>query len=500
VRKMIFQLIQQLINQAISVQLIEKDDQIYVRNQIISLLQLNEFREVDQMDKRELAIPDILDLIVRYACEKGIIEDIFDLKEMLSSKIMNCFVARPSTVNRIFYEKYQQSPDLATRYFYELSRNSNYIQINRIRKNIDFKVITEYGELDITINLSKPEKDPKSIELERAATTKKTDYPMCLLCAENEGYEGRIGHPARANHRMIRLNLVEENWLLQYSPYVYYNEHCIVLSEKHTDMKISRMTFMRLLTFVKKFPHYFLGSNADIPIVGGSILSHDHYQGGRFEFAMERAETDWTFEMKGFTDVQCSVVKWPLSVIRIQTEQISSLVEAATHVLETWKNYSDEAVGILAKTNQTPHNIITPIARKKGETFELDLVLRNNRTSEEHPLGIFHPHTDVHHIKKENIGLIEVMGLAVLPARLKQELAQVESFILDEKNKVEEYHYEWAKTLKEKYQTIANSTNIEELVRMEVGKKFLKALEDAGVYKRDEEGMAGFQRFIATLS
>jgi UDPglucose--hexose-1-phosphate uridylyltransferase len=496
---MIFQLIQQLINQAISVQLIERDDQIYVRNQIMSLLQLSEFREVDQMDKRESAIQDTLDLMVRYACENGVIEDIFDLKEILSSKIMNCFVARPSTVNQTFYEKYQQSPDLATRYFYELSQNSNYIQMKRIRKNIDFKVPTEYGELDITINLSKPEKDPKSIELERA-TTKKTDYPMCLLCAENEGYEGRIGHPTRANHRMIRLNLDEENWLLQYSPYVYYNEHCIVLSEKHTNMKISNMTFIRLLTFVKKFPHYFLGSNADIPIVGGSILSHEHYQGGHFEFAMDRAETDWTFEMKGFLDVQCSVVKWPMSVIRIQSEQISSLVEAATHVLETWKNYSDESVGILAETNQTPHNTITPIARKKGEMFELDLVLRNNRTSEEHPLGIFHPHTDVHHIKKENIGLIEVMGLAVLPPRLKQELAQVESFILDETDKVEEYHYDWAKMLKEKYQPIANSTNIEELVRMEVGKKFLKALEDAGVYKRDEEGMAGFKRFIATLS
>ncbi|CAG9607868.1 Galactose-1-phosphate uridylyltransferase [Pseudoneobacillus rhizosphaerae] len=497
---MIFQLIQQLIHQAISVQLIERDDQIYVRNQLMSLWQLNEFREVDQIDKRELSIQDILDLMVQYACEKGIIEDIFDLKEMLSSKIMNCFVARPSTVNRIFYEKYQQSPDLATRYFYELSQNSNYIQMKRIRKNMDFQVTTEYGELDITINLSKPEKDPKSIELERAATTKKSDYPMCLLCAENEGYDGRIGHPARANHRMIRLNLVEENWLLQYSPYVYYNEHCIVLSEKHTDMKISKRTFMRLLTFVKKFPHYFLGSNADIPIVGGSILSHDHYQGGHFEFAMERAEVDWTFEMKGFTDVQCSVVKWPMSVIRIQSEQISSLVEAATHVLETWKKYSDEAVGIFAKTNQTPHNTITPIARKKGERFELDLVLRNNRTSEEHPLGIFHPHSDVHHIKKENIGLIEVMGLAVLPARLKQELAQVESFILGEENNVGEYHNDWANMLKEKYQRKANSTNIEELVRMEVGKKFLKGLEDAGVYKRSEEGMAGFKRFIATLS
>jgi UDPglucose--hexose-1-phosphate uridylyltransferase len=500
VRRMIFQLIQQLMNQAISVQLIDRDDQIYVRNQIMSLLQLNEFPEVEQMDRRELAIEDILDLMIQYACEKGIIEDIFDLKEMLSSKIMNCFVARPSTVNRIFYEKYQQSPDLATRYFYELSQNSNYIQMKRIRKNMDFKVTTEYGELDITINLSKPEKDPKSIELEQAATTKKTNYPMCLLCVENEGYEGRIGHPARANHRMIRLNLAEENWFLQYSPYVYYNEHCIVLSEKHTDMKISRMTFKRLLTFVEKFPHYFLGSNADIPIVGGSILSHDHYQGGSFEFAMERAETDWTFEMVGFTDVQCSVVKWPLSVIRLQSEQISSLVEAATHVLETWRKYSDEAVGILSKTNQTPHNTITPIARKKGEMFELDLVLRNNRTSEEHQLGIFHPHSDVHHIKKENIGLIEVMGLAVLPARLKQELAQVESFILGEENKVEEYHYDWANMLKEKYQAVANSTNIEELVRMEVGRKFLKGLEDAGVYKRDEEGMAGFKRFIATLS
>jgi UDPglucose--hexose-1-phosphate uridylyltransferase len=497
---MIFQLIQQLIHQAISVQLIERDDQIYVRNQIMSLLQLNEFREVDQGDKRELAIEDILDLMIQYACEEGIIEDIFDLKEMLSSKIMNCFVARPSTVNGVFYEKYQQSPDLATRYFYELSQNSNYIQMKRIRKNMDFQVTTEYGELDITINLSKPEKDPKSIELERAATTKKSDYPMCLLCAENEGYDGRIGHPARANHRMIRLNLVEENWLLQYSPYVYYNEHCIVLSEKHTDMKISKRTFIRLLTFVKNFPHYFLGSNADIPIVGGSILSHDHYQGGHFEFAMERAEVDWTFEMKGFTDVQCSVVKWPMSVIRIQSEQISSLVEAATHVLETWKKYSDEAVGIFAKTNQTPHNTITPIARKKGERFELDLVLRNNRTSEEHPLGIFHPHSDVHHIKKENIGLIEVMGLAVLPARLKQELAEVESFILGEENQVEEYHIDWANMLKGKYRTIANLTNIEELVRMEVGKKFLKALEDAGVYKRDEEGMAGFKRFITTLS
>ncbi|MEH7010865.1 UDP-glucose--hexose-1-phosphate uridylyltransferase [Neobacillus niacini] len=493
---MINQRIQQLINQAIAAQLIEPEDEIYSRNQILSLLHLIDFKECEV--ERDLEIPDLLEQIVEYACEQGIIEDIFDEKEIFSSKIMNCFMARPSTVNQIFYDKYNQNPQAATEYFYELSKNSNYIQMKRIRNNIEYKVSTEYGELDITINLSKPEKDPRSIERERAV--EKTDYPKCLLCVENEGYAGRIGHPARSNHRMIRLNLLEKKWLLQYSPYVYYNEHCIVLSEQHTDMKISPVTFQRLLSFVEQFPHYFVGSNADLPIVGGSILSHDHYQGGHYDFAMAKAEDDWTFELAEFPNVVGSVVKWPMSVIRLRSVEIRQLVEAGEHILSKWKSYSDETVGIRAKTGDIPHNTITPIARKNQEFYELDLVLRNNRTSEEHPLGIFHPHQDVHHIKRENIGLIEVMGLAVLPARLKNELEEVENFILGKTDLVADYHREWAKSLKAAYQSVVTPSNVEALVREETGKKFLKALEDAGVFKRNEEGKAGFNRFILSLS
>ncbi|MFJ7727423.1 UDP-glucose--hexose-1-phosphate uridylyltransferase [Neobacillus sp. NPDC097160] len=492
-------LVQQLIDQALAAQLIEREDEVYVRNQVLALLQLAAFKENDASENTTLDIPDLLEQIVDYACEQGIIEDLFDEKEMFSSKIINCFIARPSSVNQSFYEKYRQDPETATNYFYNLSKNSNYIQMKRIRQNIEYKTATEYGDLDITINLSKPEKDPKSIELERAA--QKTDYPKCLLCVENEGYAGRIGHPARSNHRMIRVNLLEEKWYLQYSPYVYYNEHCIVLSETHTDMKISTKTFERLLSFVEQFPHYFLGSNADIPIVGGSILSHEHYQGGNYQFAMANAEQDWTFKMAGLSNVECSVVKWPMSVIRLRSEEISSLVEAGAHILAKWKNYSDETVGILANTGEIPHNTITPIARKHSGLFELDLVLRNNRTSDEHPLGIFHPHADVHHIKKENIGLIEVMGLAVLPARLKTELEEVENFILGRKEAlVADYHLNWAIELRERYQAVAEESNVESIVREEVGKKFLRVLEDAGVFKRNEAGTAGFKRFIQTLS
>jgi UDPglucose--hexose-1-phosphate uridylyltransferase len=490
------QLIQQLIDKAISAQLIEPDDEIYARNQILALLHLVEFKECN--GESDLEIPDLLEQIVDYACTQDIVEGIFDEKEIFSSKIMDCFMARPSTINQMFYDKYKQSPQAATEYFYDLSKNSNYIQMKRIRNNIEYKVNTEYGELDITINLSKPEKDPKSIELERAVA--KTDYPKCLLCVENEGYAGRIGHPARSNHRMIRLNLLEENWLLQYSPYVYYNEHCIVLSEEHRDMKITATAFHRLLSFVEQFPHYFVGSNADLPIVGGSILSHDHYQGGHYDFAMAKAEDEWSFELDRFPHVRGSIVKWPMSVIRLRSEEIGPLVEAGGHILSTWRNYSDESVGIHAKTGDIPHNTITPIARKNRGFYELDLVLRNNRTSEEHPLGIYHPHQDVHHIKRENIGLIEVMGLAVLPARLKNELREVEDFILGKTEVVAEYHMEWAEALKEKYQAIATNSNVEAIVREETGKKFLKCLEDAGVYKRDEEGRAGFKRFISSLS
>jgi UDPglucose--hexose-1-phosphate uridylyltransferase len=494
---MIYQLIQQLINQALATQLIEREDEIYARNQILSLLHLTEFKEVDAAGESNFDIPDLLDLIVDYACNQGIIKELFDEKEIFSSKIMNCFIARPSAVNQLFYGKYKQDPKAATQYFYELSKNSNYIQMKRIRNNIEYKTTTEYGELDITINLSKPEKDPKSIELERSV--KQTDYPKCLLCVENEGYAGRIGHPARSNHRMIRVNLLENTWYLQYSPYVYYNEHCIVLSEKHTDMVISPTTFLLLLSFVEQFPHYFVGSNADLPIVGGSILSHDHYQGGNYQFAMAKAGDDWAFKMAGYPDVECAVVKWPMSVIRLRSDQISTLVEAGSHILDKWKKYSDEGLGIEARTGETPHNTITPIARKNGDVFELDLVLRNNRTSDEHPLGIFHPHADVHHIKKENIGLIEVMGLAVLPARLKDELVEVENYILGRSSAVADYHLDWAEALKARYQAIANEENVDGLVREEVGKKFLRCLEDAGVFKRNEVGAAGFQRFISTL-
>lgn len=493
---MIYQLIQQLINQAIASNLMEPSDEIYARNQILSLLHLGEFKECGT--ETQLDTPDLLEQLAEYACEQGIIEDIFDEKEIFTSKIMNCFMARPSTVNQLFYEKYNQNPIEATEYFYELSKNSNYIQMKRIRNNIEYKVDTKYGELDITINLSKPEKDPKSIERELAA--KKNDYPKCLLCVENEGYAGRIGHPARSNHRMIRMNLQGENWFLQYSPYVYYNEHCIVLSEEHRDMKITADALKRLLSFVEQFPHYFVGSNADLPIVGGSILSHDHYQGGHYDFAMAKAEDDWNFELDRFPDIQGSVVNWPMSVIRLRSKEIGHLVEAGEHILSTWRNYSDESVEIRANTGDTPHNTITPIARKKNDLYELDLVLRNNRTSEEHPLGIFHPHQDVHHIKKENIGLIEVMGLAVLPARLKDELREVEKFILGETQTVANYHLDWAKGLKEQYQSIASPSTVESIVREETGKKFLKGLEDAGVYKRNEEGKAGFKRFIMSLS
>jgi UDPglucose--hexose-1-phosphate uridylyltransferase len=494
---MIQQLVQQLIDQAVAVQLIDKEDEIYARNQVLSLLHLTEYPESVRTGETIPAIPELLDRIVAYACSQGIIEDLFDEKEIFSSNIMNCFIARPSIVNQQFYEKYQQSPEAATQYFYDLSKNSNYIQMKQIRKNIQYKVATEYGDLDITINLSKPEKDPKTIARERAA--QEAAYPKCLLCIENEGYSGRIGHPARSNHRMIRVNLSGEKWYLQYSPYMYYNEHCIVLSEKHTDMKISRKTFHRLLAFVEQFPHYFLGSNADIPIVGGSILSHDHYQGGNYSFAMAKAGSDWPFVMAGFPDVQCSVVKWPLSVIRLRSQDIAPLVEAADHILAKWKNYSDASLGILAWSDQTPHNTITPIARKNGDLFELDLVLRNNRTSPEHPLGIFHPHADVHHIKKENIGLIEVMGLAVLPPRLKDELKEVEKFILGQPAEVADYHADWAKQLKVRYQAEVTAANAETLVREETGKKFLQALMDAGVFKRDEAGIAGFKRFIQSL-
>lgn len=494
----IFSVIQSLVEKAFAVNLIESEDRIYARNRLLSLLGFEGFPE-HMEETEEGEIPDLVEKLVSYAVEKNLISDLLDQKEMLSSDIMNVFLPRPSEVNRTFYELYKKNPAHATNYFYTLSQNSNYIQTKRIAKNIAYKVNTDYGELDITINLSKPEKDPKQIAAEKQKKQTEYPYPKCLLCIENEGYEGRIGHPARSNHRMIRMNLTNEEWLLQYSPYVYYNEHCIVLSSEHRDMKISKSTFTRLLEFVEKFPHYFIGSNADLPIVGGSILTHDHYQGGNYEFSMAKANENHVFTLKEFPNVHGAIVNWPMSVIRLRSQNREELVRSSFLVLETWKNYSDPRVSIEAYTGDTPHNTVTPIARMRDGQFEIDLVLRNNRTTEDYPLGIFHPHEDVHHIKKENIGLIEVMGLAVLPARLEKELKEVVQFLLGEQNEIATYHLHWAEEIKEKYGDQLPKENITEALQKEVGMKFLRVLEDAGVFKQDSEGREAFRNFIGLL-
>ncbi|MDE4084466.1 UDP-glucose--hexose-1-phosphate uridylyltransferase [Planococcus maritimus] len=491
---MIHQTLAGLIHKALATGLIEGDDIDYARNQVMHLLELDAFPE-GVVESTDDSIPNLLEELIDYAVENGIIQNLLDDKEMLSANIMNCFVARPSAINAAFNDKYAESPIAATDYFYELSQNSNYIQMNRIRKNISYKHNSPYGEMDITINLSKPEKDPEQIKREREM--KQTlSYPKCLLCKENEGYVGRIGYPARANHRVVKIPLTGENWYFQYSPYVYYNEHSILLSEEHRDMKIDRGGFERLLKFTEQFPHYFVGSNADLPIVGGSILSHDHYQAGRYEFAMTRAEDAFSFHLDSFPGLQASVVNWPMSVIRLKGSHIDELVDAADEILQIWKQYSDEAADVIAFTGDTPHNTITPIARKRDGLFEIDLVLRNNRTTQQHPGGIFHPHADVHHIKKENIGLIEVMGLAVLPPRLKQELEQIQEFLLGETNRVEPAHQNWAEQLKAQSGPIANREQAEALVREELGKKFVRILEDAGVLKEPQ----AFKRFIHAVN
>lgn len=490
----VFQAIQSLVNRAVVQRLIDPEDAVYCRNRLLNLLGLTEYEEREPAD---LDIPELLEVLTEYAAKAGVIEDLFDMKEVLASALMDVFLPKPSQVNARFYERYRQSPALATEEFYRFSRVSNNIQTRRIAKNISYKTPTKYGDLDITINLSKPEKNPKDIAA--AKQQKSTNYPKCLLCVENEGYAGKVGHPGRASHRMIRLDLCGEPWFFQYSPYVYYNEHCIVLSRQHRDMAITRQTFDRLLSFVEWLPHYFLGSNADLPIVGGSILTHDHYQGGNYEFAMAKAGADYYFELPGFESLSCSVVKWPMSVIRLSGRDKDALVEAAVHIHEVWKGYCDPDADILCETDGVPHNTVTPIARRKGEDFELDVVLRNNRTSEEHPLGIFHPHEDVQHIKKENIGLIEVMGLAVLPARLVGELDEVERFLLGKSGQVADYHRPWAQEMKARYENALSEANVHDIVQQEVGRKFERVLEDAGVFKREEKGRAAFARFIKAL-
>ncbi len=491
---MIYQHISGLIQKAIQTELIEDADKIYVSNQILALLHLESLpTTIEQLT--DDSIPDLLEKIIAYAVEHNVIDNVFDDKEILSATIMNCFVARPSVINEIFQEKYRNSPQEATDYFYKLSKNSNYIQMNRVKKNIHFQAETIYGEMDITINMSKPEKDPEQIK--RESELKHTvDYPKCLLCIENEGYAGRTGYPARANHRVIQVPLVNENWYLQYSPYVYYNEHGILLAEEHRDMKIGKETFERLLNFIVQFPHYFIGSNADLPIVGGSILNHDHYQTGRYDFPMTNAANAFSFVLENLSPLSAAVLEWPLTTIRLQSEEIEPLIQAADHILTTWKNYSDEQADIRAFSGDTPHNTITPIARMRDNKFELDLVLRNNRTTDEHPLGIFHPHADVHHIKKENIGLIEVMGLAVLPARLKHELAEITKFLLDQPSAVPPYHQQWAEQMKDNYGELSNLEQIESILEKELGAKFARVLGDAGVFK----DRFACERFIKSLN
>lgn len=494
---MINESINQLLQYGLKTGLIEKEDKAYVANKLISILNLSEFVEEEVTDTE---LEEILVSINNYAVEQGIIEDSVTNRDLFDTKVMGEFVKRPSEVIKEFNELYKESPKKATEYFYRLSQDSDYIRRYRIKKDMKWKVDTDYGKIDITINLSKPEKDSKSIAA--AKTKAQTNYPKCMLCVENEGYEGRINHPARQNLRIIPIELNGEKWGMQYSPYVYYNEHCIALKAEHTPMKIDITTIKKLLDFVDIFPHYFMGSNAGLPIVGGSILAHEHFQGGNYTFAMTVAELEEKIEIKGYSDVTVARLKWPMSVLRLSSKNRDSILKLAEHILDVWEGYTDEEVFIFAETNGEKHNAVTPIARKNGDNYEVDLVLRNNITTEEFPDGVFHPHPELHHIKKENIGLIEVMGLAVLPPRLKTEMQLVKEYILENKdltqNEQIEKHAKWVKEIKEKYSAI-NKDNIDKIIEDEIGIVFMKVLENAGVFKRDEKGIQAFKKFINTL-
>ncbi|SFL85688.1 UTP-hexose-1-phosphate uridylyltransferase [Salibacterium qingdaonense] len=490
--------VESLVHQAGNLGLIASEDTVYCRNQLLLKLGIDDFCP-DESQRLDEDIPGILEKISDAAETLGVTGSMTEEKEQLQASLMNVFIPLPSIVNERFYAKYEKDPKEATDYFYNLSRSSNYIQTKRIARNVHYEVESEYGTLDITINLSKPEKDPKEIEKERELK-KEASYPLCVLCMENEGYGGRIGHPPRSNHRLIRVPLEGERWYLQYSPYVYYPEHCILLSEEHRDMVIGTQTFQRLLSFVSRFPHYFMGSNADIPIVGGSILSHDHYQGGRYDFALAEAPDDESFPLDAHPDVQASIVQWPMTVLRLRSDNPASLVSASSHILDVWTSYNDPGRKILSHTGETPHNTITPIARRRGRAFEMDLVLRNNRTDEEHPMGIFHPHEDVHHIKKENIGLIEVMGLAVLPKRLAGDLKEVEEYLLGRKETVAEEHQAWAEEMKAAHKPVEDEAEAADIVEKETGRKFLRVLEDAGVFKRTEDGKQGIHALLQTIN
>lgn len=488
--------IEALIEHAIEKKLIETRDKIYIRNRVLHLLQLHP-QDCRRNEAKEKQLPAILERITTFAVESAVIPDNVKDREIFSARLMDCFIARPSVINAIFNKKLVTSPKAATDYFYELSKHSNYIPTEQIRHNISFQTQTSYGNMDITINISKPEKNPEITN--PSADMNKPAYPKCLLCIENEGYAGQAEHPARANHRTIKMRINHETWFFQYSPYQYYPEHSILFSEKHRPMNINEQTFANLLEFTERFPHYFIGSNADLPIVGGSIPSHDHYQAGKYAFPMERANICRSFTFSGLPNVSACILHWPMAVIRLASQNKNDIIHAANHILLHWREYEDTYADIIPFTDKTAHNTITPIARKRHTGFELDLVLRNNRTSTEHPDGIFHPHQDVQHIKKENIGLIETMGLAVLPGRLKTELAAIKHFLHDQTDAVADYHKKWAMELKMKYQH-TNFKHTEALLQYELGIKFLQILHDASVFKQTPEGKAAFHRFIDSLS
>lgn len=491
----VYNSIKKLVTYGLESGLIEAADIVYATNRLLEALGLDEYEEPAE-EFSNIDLEETLKELLDYACEKGLCENSVVYRDLFDTKLMGLLTPRPSEVDRTFTEKYNISPEAATEYFYKLSQDTDYIRRYRIKKDLRWKAETEYGELDITINLSKPEKDPKAIAAAKLA--KQSGYPKCLLCYENVGYAGRVNHPARQNHRIIGVTIDGDSWGLQYSPYVYYNEHCILFNKKHTPMVINKSAFNKLFDFVSQYPHYFVGSNADLPIVGGSILSHEHFQGGHYEFAMAKATIEREVSFKGFEDVKAGIVKWPMSVIRLNSADRGAIVELADKILTLWRGYSDEAAFIFAETEGEPHNTITPIARMRDGNFELDLVLRNNITTPEHPLGVYHPHAELHHIKKENIGLIEVMGLAVLPSRLKVEMERLANAIVNgddiRADAALEKHAEWVDDLREKYEF--TEENVKDILRLEIGKVFSKVLEHAGVYKRDEAGAAAFGRFI----
>ena len=492
----IYENIKKLVCYGLEKGLIEPLDKVWATNRLLETLGLDDYDEPAE-EYTDIDLEKTLAELLDFAAEKGLIEDNVVSRDLFDTKLMGLLTPPPSEVNEMFEELYESSPEAATDFYYTLSGDSDYIRRYRIARDVRWKTATEYGDLDITINLSKPEKDPKAIAAAKNAP--QAGYPKCLLCRECEGYAGRLNYPARQNHRIIAIDIGGEPWGFQYSPYVYYNEHCIVFNKKHTPMVIDRGAFDKLLEFVGKFPHYFVGSNADLPIVGGSILAHEHFQGGHYTFPMERAEVETPLTFKGYEDISAGIVKWAMSVIRLRGSDPERLSELADKILTAWRAYTDEAAFIYAETDGEPHNTITPIARRRGEDYELDLVLRNNITTDEHPLGVYHPHAELHHIKKENIGLIEVMGLAVLPSRLKGEMSQLAEALVSgsdlRSDPVLEKHADWADELKAKHGKFTQE-NVHDILRDEIGLVFAQVLEHAGVYKRNDEGKAAFMRFV----